>query len=134
MFNARVALLALPVTLAVGQAALAASLSLSSLTPRTQVAGLGATCSNPVAAARITEPSIQYPLISKIAGREGTADVGIELSATGQVVRAWIVQSSGDANLDRGALQSARASGYAPERSNCAPVAGRYDLGVEFSN
>jgi TonB family protein len=133
MFKARVALLALPITLAIGQAALASSLSLSPVTSRTQVAGLGATCSIPAAAARVTDPFLQYPLIAKLAGREGTADVGIELSATGQVVRTWIVQSSGDANLDRGALESARASRYAPERFNCDAVAGRYVLGVDFS-
>jgi len=133
MLKAPVALLALPISLALGQAAMASSVTLTPLTPRTQVAVSGATCANPAEAARVTEPSLMYPTISQLAGREGAAKVGIELAATGQVVRAWLVQSSDDANLDRGALESARASGYAPESVNCAAVGGSYLLNVVFS-
>jgi TonB family protein len=133
MLKAQVTLLALPISLALGQAAMASSVTLSPLTPRTHIALSGATCANPSEAAQITEPSLSYPSISQLAGREGDATVGVELSATGQVVRAWMVQSSDDANLDRGALDTARASGYAPERQNCAAVGGRYLLNVVFS-
>jgi TonB family protein len=133
MFKARVTLLALPTMLALGQAAMASTVTLSLPSSRTQIAISGATCANPQEAARVTEPLLVYPLISQIAGREGNATVGIELSSTGHVARAWMVQSSDDANLDRGALETARASGYAPERQNCAAVGGRYLLNVVFS-
>jgi TonB family protein len=119
--------------LALGQAAMASNVTLSPPISRTQVALSGATCANPQEAARVTEPLLMYPLISQIAGREGDAKVGIQLSATGRLVRAWIVQSSDDANLDRGALETAHASSYAPERQNCSTVAGRYLLDVVFS-
>jgi len=133
MLNARVTLLALPITLALGQAAMAASVTLSPLTTRTQVAVSGPNCANPAEAARVTEPLVIYPSISQLAGREGVVKVGIELSAAGQVVGASLVQSSDDANLDRAALEAARASGYSAERHDCAAVGGRYLLNVVFS-
>jgi len=133
MRNARVTLLAIPIMLALGQAAMASSATLSPLTARTQIAVSGPSCSNPAEAARVTEPFLTYPLISQLEGREGVAKVDIELSAAGQLTEASLVQSSGDANLDRAALESARASGYAAERYDCAAVGGRYLLNVVFS-
>lgn len=133
MRNARVTILALPIMLALGQAAMASSVTLSPLTARTQIAVSGSTCANSAEAARVTEPFVTYPSISQLAGREGAAKVGIELSAAGQVTEASLVQSSGDANLDRAALESARASGYTAERYDCAAVGGRYLLNVVFS-
>jgi TonB family protein len=135
MLTKRIALLTLPLTLALSAAAPASQVSaLIPLTPHTAVATLGSpACSHPYAPAQATATFFQYPAISMLQGREGVADVGIELSPSGSLVKAWPVESSGDPNLDRAAMETARASRYSPERANCAAVGGSYLMEVDFA-
>jgi len=134
MLRTRIALLSLPLTLALGQASPASEISpLVSLTPHTQVATLNSPCKNPSVPAQATKTSFQYPPIAVLERSEGIAEVGVELSASGHLVSAWPIQSSGDRNLDRAAMETARTGHYSPERSNCAAIGGKYLMEVDFS-
>ena len=136
MFNLKAGLLTLPVMagLAVGAQA-ATTMTLAPLSPESthaQIVAAGATCKNPTIPARITAPSVDYPVIAQEIGESGVAGVGITLAASGRAQRVWLVRSSGIPVLDTAAMQSARLSGYSAERENCNAVGGDYLLEVEF--
>jgi len=133
----RSAVLAIPVAfgLAVAPAVAADPVSMTPLGPahREQVASLGATCAVPYDPAKLAAIYFVYPTVSREVGAEGMATVGVSLLPNGRVVRAWPITSTGNAMLDRAALDSARESRYVPERSQCAPVGGDYKIDVDFS-
>ncbi len=130
------ALLAIPVTLAIAVAnAGAAPITLTPLgaTHHEQIAALGSTCAVPYAPAKVKTAFLDYPTIAEEMHAEGTAKVGISLSEDGKVSRAWPIQSTGNAILDRAALDAAKDGSYDPERSQCQAVGGDYQLDVNFS-
>lgn len=61
-----------------------------------------------------------YPRAARLAGVQGVVRLGLEVSAGGALRRVSVVASSGDALLDRAAVEAARASVYGP-----ATVSGR---------
>ena len=58
--------------------------------------------------------------------------VRVDLDAGGNVVAVTVYESSGSMELDRAALNAARASSYAPEERNCQDISGSYLFTVNF--
>jgi len=98
-----------------------------------QIATLGGSCAVPYSSAQVAAPFFQYPTLAKSLGTEGVATVGISLSPSGKVLRAWRIQSSGNSLLDGAALDSAQNSSYVAERAQCGSVGGDYKVQVVFS-
>lgn len=61
-----------------------------------------------------------YPRGARLAGIEGVVRLGLEVSSGGALRRVSVIASSGDALLDRAAVEAAQASAYGP-----AKVSGR---------
>lgn len=125
------------VVLALSAAAPAAafSVALKPLHPHavaTPMLGLTSACANPNSDARVASAFFEMPAIAEAQGVTGTAGVAIELSATGSLVSESVIQSTGNPNLDRAALLSARMSRFTPEFSNCSAVGGSYLYTVTF--
>lgn len=57
-----------------------------------------------------------YPRGARLAGIEGVVRLRLEVTALGALRRSEVLESSGDAALDRAALQAAEASSYRPAR------------------
>ena len=91
-------------------------------------------CAHPDAGASI-DPYFATPPFALIetAGDQGSADVQIALSASGDLQSANIMRGSGNFGMDQGALLTARSAHYAPETRNCQNVAGIYTLTVTFN-
>ena len=75
----------------------------------------------------------QMPTIASEQGIDGTATVKIALNANGALVSHEIFTSSGNAWLDRAALQSARMTRFSAETRNCERVGGTYLYAVQFN-
>ncbi len=73
-----------------------------------------------------------YPLIAHRRGLEGTVVVLLEISATGEVTAAHIVQSSGSSLLDDAALLQLSQWQFAPAMREGTAVASSYRKSVEF--
>jgi TonB family protein len=101
-------------------------------TAKTSLVGVAGACRNPDVDARIASAFFEMPAIAAGQGATGTSGVAIELSSTGTLVSEYVIQSSGNPNLDRAALLSARMSRFAPEVTNCAAVGGSYLYTVTF--
>ncbi len=99
---------------------------------KTSVVGVAGACRNPDVDARVASAFFEMPGIAEAQGATGTSGVAIELSSAGTLVSESIIQPSGNPNLDRAALLSARMSRFAPEVSNCAAVGGTYLYTVTF--
>lgn len=68
-----------------------------------------------------------YPRGARLAGSQGVVRLGLEVSASGALRGVTVIESSGDASLDRAAVLAAQASSYGPAR-----VSGRaVDAAVE---
>jgi len=61
-----------------------------------------------------------YPRGARLAGIQGVVRLGLEVSSGGALRRVSVIASSGDALLDRAAVEAAQASAYGP-----AKVSGR---------
>jgi TonB family protein len=59
-----------------------------------------------------------------------TALVLVRVAPSGSVQTVSIQQSSGDATVDKAAMEAARTSTYSPATHDCAPVAGKYLFAV----
>src|SRR5438270_553927 len=101
-------------------------------TANTAVIGAIGSCATPNIDARVDSVFFEMPAIAEAQGATGTAGVAIQLSATGSLVAESVLQSTGNPNLDRAALLSARMSRFTPEISNCAAVGGSYLYTVTF--
>ena len=77
-------------------------------------------------------PFFQMPTIAAEQGASGTAAVRIQLSSTGSLLSTSLIESTGNPNLDRAALQSARMTRYLPEISGCRAIGGFYRYQVTF--
>ncbi len=85
-----------------------------------------------VAAAVDGTPFFEMPGIAQGQGATGTSGVAIELSPTGSLLSESVIESSGNPNLDRAALLSARMTRFKAEISNCEAVGGTYLYTVTF--
>ena len=85
-----------------------------------------------VAAAVNGTPFFEMPAIAQGQGATGTSGVAIEISPAGALLSESIIEPSGNPNLDRAALLSARMTRFTPEISNCAAVGGTYLYTVTF--
>lgn len=65
-------------------------------------------------------------------GETGTAQVKVDLAATGAVLGVEIYKTAGNLFLDRAAMRAARASTYKAETRACESVGGSYLFTVEF--
>ncbi len=91
------------------------------------------TCRNAnVAAAVNGTPFFEMPAIAQGQGASGTSGVAIELSPAGALLSESVIQPSGNPNLDRAALLSARMTRFSPEISNCETIGGTYLYTVTF--
>ncbi len=132
----RATVLTIPAALVLAAAAAVADpLTLTPLDPahRETVAAFGATCAVPFAPAKVAQSNLVYPTFSQLIGAKGVATVGISLLPNGHVAHAWPIKSTGNALLDRAAIDSALESSYVAERSRCAPIGGDYAVDVDFS-
>ncbi len=101
--------------------------------PRPAHVAVMGTCREPnVSAAVDGAPFFEMPGIAQGQGAGGTSSIAIELSPTGALVSESVFQSSGNPNLDRAALLSARMTRFTPEVSNCAAIGGTYLYSVTF--
>lgn len=73
-----------------------------------------------------------YPDDAQTSGFVGETQVKVSLDAAGAIVAAGVYASSGSFELDRAAVQAARASRFAPEQVHCKNVAGSYLFKVDF--
>jgi TonB family protein len=126
---------ALALGLSAAAPAAAFSVALKPLNPhavQTPMVGIASACANPNSDARVASAFFEMPSIAAGQGATGAAGVAIQLSPTGTLVAESILQSTGNPNLDRAALLSARMSRFTPEVSNCAAVGGSYLYTVTF--
>lgn len=135
--NVRATVVALPVVVGLLAASASASpviLSPLGAAPHPQVATVGGnSCAAAATPAQLTQPSLQYPAIARLLNIEGVASVGVSLSAAGRPTHAWLIGSTGNAHLDRAALETALNSKYVAEEVQCSPVSGDYKIEVEFA-
>jgi protein TonB len=75
----------------------------------------------------------QVPAFAQLAGLHGDAVVKIDLDERGRLMDAAIVRSSGNALLDRAAIATARSGAYSPASLAGTPVAGSFELVVDFA-
>jgi len=59
--------------------------------------------------------------------------IRVTVDAKAEVIGSSIVQTSGNADLDRAALVAARKTTYSPKIVHCVPVAGAYMFRVNFN-
>lgn len=127
---------ALALSLSASAPAAAFSVALRPLHPHSGHAANVAVMSNcrnaNVAAAVNGTPFFEMPGIAQGQGAAGTSGVAIEISPTGALLSESIIETSGNPNLDRAALLSARMTRFTPEISNCAAVGGTYLYTVTF--
>ena len=90
-------------------------------------------CSAPDVAARaVTVHSPNTP--DEQQGTNATAKIRVDLDADGNVLGVSVYESAGSMELDRAALQAARASQYAPEEKDCKKIPGSYLFTVDFAS
>lgn len=119
--------------LSLSTSALAFSVTMTPLHRHAATVAVVAGCNVPAVAAALNgEAFYQVPTIAALQGATGSSIVLIQLSQTGALQSASIAESSGNPNLDRAALQSARMSRFSPEISGCAAVGGSYLYKVTF--
>ena len=92
-------------------------------------------CSAPyVEAATIEKYAPEMPEIAKEQGLSGSAQVEVNLSASGQVTAAKIYVSTGSTALDNAAIEAARRTTYTPKIVDCDRVPGSYLFRVDFQS
>lgn len=90
-------------------------------------------CSAPDVAARaVTVQSPNTPDDEQ--STNATAKIRVDLDADGNVLGVSVYESAGSMELDRAALQAARASRYAPEEKDCKKIPGSYLFTVDFAS
>ncbi len=77
-------------------------------------------------------PYWEIPTVAAEQGAAGIAEVKIDLSPTGALLRESLFSSTGNGMLDRAALLSPRLTRFAPELVDCNRVGGSYLYVVEF--
>jgi TonB family protein len=95
----------------------------------------GASCTAPHQPASIVQAlTPDTPQIAKLEQLTGTTVVQVDLAEDGSVLGSYVARSSGNALLDRAAIQTTKKMAYAPETRRCVHVAGSYAVEVEFTD
>ena len=90
-------------------------------------------CSAPyVEASTIEKYAPEMPTMAREQGLSGNAEVQVDLSASGQVLNAKIVDSTGSSLLDNAAVDAAKRTTYSPKIVDCNRAPGSYLFRVEF--
>ncbi len=76
----------------------------------------------------------QIPALAQLAGLHGSAVVQVDLDETGRVTNATVVRSTGNLVLDRAAIKTVQSASYEPASAGNVPVAGAFDIVVDFAN
>ena len=84
------------------------------------------------AATPISQPPPAYPRNAMLSAREGRVQVRIEIGADGVPTDSSLVESSGDRDLDRAALQGVRRWRFKPAMAHGAPVTSNVTVPIEF--
>ncbi|MBV8727568.1 MAG: energy transducer TonB [Candidatus Eremiobacteraeota bacterium] len=96
-------------------------------------AGLpGCTKAYAVAAVVASPPPPDISSEARRAGTAGVTEVHVQLDASGSIVDAAVLSSSGNAQLDQVAVNLAKGSTYAPAISGCKKIASTYTYRVRF--
>jgi TonB family protein len=102
-------------------------------TPKPAASATPACAGSEVAAYVVATPDPpQIPVGARAAGTSGTALIGVQLDASGQVTKTIVTQSTGNSSLDLVAVGMARDARYAPALHDCKPVASAYVFSVKF--
>jgi len=102
------------------------------------VPALAEGCAQPHRDARpVTLVQAKYPALAASAGTQGIVEVKVSLTNTGDVRSAVLYHETlgdrlGSAELIRASILAAGTSTYAPELSDCRPVAGKYLFRVDY--
>ncbi len=105
-----------------------------SASPRPSLAAAPPACTAPHIDATVKTAAVpDMPPMAVLTATTGSAIVQVDVDETGLLTRAVIAKSSGSPYLDQAALESARHTTYAPETNDCVPMAGSYDLIVDFA-
>jgi len=75
----------------------------------------------------------RYPPNAFRSGIEGTVRVELDVDEEGNATNATVLTSSGNADLDRAALEAARQWKFNPATTNGKPVGGRIVVPVTFA-
>jgi protein TonB len=111
------------------------ALAATTLQPASAAASRATACASADVDARLARPANPVrPTLAVAQGATGTALVEIKLSPSGTVLAARVAKSTGNAALDRAALEAARQSTFAPAIHQCEPTGGSYRLSVEFTD
>jgi len=73
------------------------------------------------------------PALAELEHASGSAKVVVSIATDGTVTASRILQSSGNALLDRTALATASATRFRPEIRDCVAVPGSYIYEINFS-
>jgi len=97
-------------------------------------AGHGASVANAAASAAvpISQPPPVYPRAAMQMSREGRVRVRVDIGPDGVPTDSSLVESSGDRDLDRAALQGVRRWRFKPALAHGAPVASNVTVPIEF--
>ncbi len=100
---------------------------------RTAADGRGATCVSRHVDAQATQlADPEMPPIAAMMHATGSVKVLVDLDESGKLKGTSVLASSGNAALDRAALETVRESEFSPEKIDCQGVAGSYAVIVDF--
>lgn len=88
-------------------------------------------CNRDAAVLNMVTPS--FPDEARHKAHEAQVAILVDVSATGRISRARVMQSSGFPALDAAALTAADKSTYLPAARHCKPVPGTFIFRVTFS-
>ena len=77
-------------------------------------------------------PPPLYPRLARQRGWEGLVALRVRVSAAGEVLEAWVEQSSGHGVLDQAALNAVQSWRFRPAREGVRAVAGVARVPIEF--
>ena len=90
-------------------------------------------CTQPDHDATVTKPVAPYfPPSASGGARHIVVRVLVTVAPDGSVTKTEIVQSSGDATLDRSVVGAAKKSTYSPKVASCQAVTGTYVYEATF--
>ena len=80
----------------------------------------------------ISQPPPIYPRNAMLMSHEGRVRVRVDIGADGVPTDSSVVESSGDRDLDRAAMQAVRRWRFKPATAHGAPVASNVTVPIEF--
>ncbi|MBS0214503.1 MAG: energy transducer TonB [Proteobacteria bacterium] len=94
--------------------------------------GTNTTNAATAAAVPISQPPPAYPRNAMQMSREGRVRVRVDIGADGVPTDSSLVESSGDRDLDRAALQGVRRWRFKPAMAHGTPIASNVTVPIEF--